>query len=205
MPAPAARTALGEFLRLWFLGYAGPSRLADRLQQKQGYVWGVAAQSLRGVLDSLLVYLPVTLLHRIPPMQPFIPGIPPQEYYLFLTVATPFVLVLQTFLVAGFIHLALRVLGRPSQLGLIVNIAGFAALVVGAVLIPWDWMWFALGAANQYLLGITHLLISGWSTLIMVVGLRRGLQVPTGLAIALSVASVAVSLPLAMAVMRSPF
>ena len=80
-----------------------------------------------------------------------------------------------------------------------------SALIVGAVLIPWDWAWFALGAAEQYFLGISHLVLSLWASVILVVGLRRILAVPVWLGIVLSLVAIPVQLPVAIMFMRSPF
>jgi hypothetical protein len=94
---------------------------------------------------------------------------------------------------------------RNSDIDQILNIIGMSALIVGAVLIPWDWAMYVLGVANQYFLGVTHLAISLWAVVIMVVGLRRLLSVPLGLGIILSIIPILVALPFAMMFMRSPF
>jgi len=52
---------------------------------------------------------------------------------------------------------------------------------------------------------ISHLVISLWGTLLIVLGLRRILGVPVGLAVLLSVLAISVSLPVAIMFMRSPF
>jgi hypothetical protein len=80
-----------------------------------------------------------------------------------------------------------------------------SALIVGAVLVLWDWVWFALGMANQYFLGISHLVIALWAVAIMAIGLRRILSVPLWLSIVLSILIIPVGLPFAMMFMRSPF
>ena len=103
------------------------------------------------------------------------------------------------------IHVLLRLLNQRSDIDQILNIIGMSALIVGAVLIPWDWAMFELGVANQYFLGITHLVISLWAVVIMVVGLRRLLSVPIWLGIVLSFIPILVALPFAMMFMRSPF
>jgi hypothetical protein len=96
-------------------------------------------------------------------------------------------------------------MGWNSDIDQIVNIIGMSALIVGAVLVPWDWAMFALGVADQYFLGITHLVISLWAVVLMVVGLRRLLSVPLGLSIVLSIIPIPVALPFAIMFMRSPF
>jgi hypothetical protein len=103
------------------------------------------------------------------------------------------------------IHVLLRLLGRHSDIDQILNINGMSALIVGAVLIPWDWACFALGVTDQYTLGISHLVISLWAVLIMAVGLQRMLSVPRGLSVVLSIIIIPAALPFAVMFMRSPF
>ncbi|NIN69799.1 MAG: hypothetical protein GTO63_34985, partial [Anaerolineae bacterium] len=125
-------------------------------------------------------------------------------YYYALVWMAPFVLLAQLLMGSAVVHVLLRLLGRRSDIDQILNINGMAALIVGAFLIPWDWAWIALGVADQYFLGITHLVISLWAIVIMVVGLRRLLSVPPLLSIVLSVITIPVALPFAVMFMRSP-
>jgi hypothetical protein len=163
------------------------------------------AQLLRGILDSLLIYLPAYLMGRVPPTPSFLSFVPTDQYYLALVFLAPIVLLAILLMQSAIIHVALRLLGRHSDIDQILNIVGMAALVVGAVLIPWDWACFALGLADQYFLGISHLVISLWAVVIIVVGLRRILSVPLWLGIILSVLIIPIALPFAMMFMRSPF
>ncbi|NTU76812.1 MAG: hypothetical protein HGA90_03225, partial [Alphaproteobacteria bacterium] len=64
---------------------------------------------------------------------------------------------------------------------------GMGALVVGAFLLVWDWVWFAIGGVDQYFLGYSHLVISLWAVVISVIGLKRIVGVPVWLGVAPSV------------------
>jgi hypothetical protein len=194
-----------DFLRAWFTGYFSPVQLIEQLRSKPAPQWGIFAQFLRGILDSLLVFLPVSLMGRVPPTPSFLSFVPTERYYSALIWMAPFVLLAEMLMGAAVVHVLLRLMGRHSDIDQILNISGISALIVGAVLIPWDWTWFALGAADQYFLGISHLVISIWAIAIMVVGLRRILSVPLWLGIALSIIVIPFQLPFAMMFMRSPF
>jgi hypothetical protein len=194
-----------DFVRLWLTGYVRPTRFIDELKSKPAPHWGVYGQLLRAGLDSVLVYLPVALTGRIPPTPSYVSLIPTEGYYTALIGLGPVVLMVQLLIEASFLHVAIRLSGRRSDFDQILNVVGMAALVVGAVLIPWDWMWYAIGGVDQYLLGISHLVISLWSTLLIVLGLRRILGVPVVLAVLVSVLAIPVSLPVAIMFMRSPF
>lgn len=88
---------------------------------------------------------------------------------------------------------------------ILVNISGMAALVVGAFLVPWDWLWFLIGGVDQYFLGISHLALALYAVLIIVLGLKRSLGVPVWLATLLSLLTIPVALPFGIMFMRSPF
>ncbi len=194
-----------SFLRTWLTGYFSPAKLIEHLRSKPAPQWGIFAQFLRGVLDSLLIYLPVALTGRVPPTPPYLSFVPTERYYFALIWMAPFVLLAELLLACVVIHVLLRLMGRHSDIDQIINIGGMSALIVGAILIPWDWAWFALGVADQYFLGISHLVISLWAVVIMAVGLRRILAVPLWLSIVLSIITIPVGLPFAMMFMRSPF
>ena len=194
-----------SFLRAWLIGYYSPAQLIEQIRDKPAPQWGIFAQLLRGILVSILVYLPVSLMGRVPPTPPYLSFVPIERYYHALIWMAPFVLLAQLLMGSVVIHVILRLIGRHSDIDQILNIGGMSALVVGAVLIPWDWAWFALGAADQYFLGISHLVISLWAVVIMVVGLRRILSVPFWLSIIVIIIQFPVEVPFAMMFMRSPF
>lgn len=194
-----------SFVRLWLTGYVNPSRFIEELRSKPAPHWGFYGQLLRAVMDSLLVYLPLTLMGRIPPTPSNLSFIPTERYHGALIWLGPPVLIAELLLGVSFIHLVLRLLGRRSDFDKVFNIVGMAALVVGAVLIPWDWAWYAIGGVDQYFLGISHLVIDLWAILLTVLGLKRILGVPVWLGTALNILSISVSLPLAIMFMRSPF
>ena len=193
-----------SFIRLWFTGYVNPVKLVDELRSKPAPHWGLLAQLVRALMDSFLLYLPVSLMGRLPPAPSNLSFIPTEHYYSALIWLSPIVLIAEMMMMAAFIHIALRLTGRHSDFDQIVNISGMAALVVGAFLVPWDWTWLAIGRVDQYFLGISHLVVSLWAVLITVIGLKRTLGVPVWLATLLSILAMLVALPIAIMFMRSP-
>ena len=194
-----------NFFQLWLTGYVRPIKFIDELKSKPAPHWGFYAQLLRATFDSLLVYFPVALMGRVPPTPSYISFIPTERYYAALIGIAPFVLLTILLIQSVVTHVILRLMGRHSDIDQIINIVGMASLIIGAVLIPWDWAMYALGLTDQYFLGISHLMISLWAVVIMAVGLRRILSVPLWLSIILSVITIPVALPFAMMFMRSPF
>ena len=193
-----------SFIRLWLTGYVNPVKLVDELRLKPAPHWGLLAQLVRAFMDSFLLYLPLSLMGRVPPKPSNLFFIPTEHYYSALIWLSPIVLIAELMMVAAFIHIVLRLTGRHSDFDQIVNISGMAALVVGAFLVPWDWAWFTIGGVDQNFLGISHLVVDLWAVLISVLGLKRTLGAPVWLATLLSILALPVNLPLAIMFMRSP-
>jgi len=145
-------------------GYTRPSAFVDGVIQKRGWLWGFAGQGVRVTLDSVLEYLPVAIMGRVPLTPPVIP-IPADRYYWFLVFAAPTIIFVEMLLGSVAAHGILRALRRERDLGFLVNISGMCALVVGAFIVVWDWSWFAIGFHNQYFLGITHVILDGWRSI----------------------------------------
>ena len=148
-----------NFAQVWYTGYINPARFVDALKSKSAPHWGFYAQVLRGLIDSLLLYLPVALLRRQPPTPSYLTFIPSDQYYITLIWLTPLVFMAEWLLGAVVIHVGLRLSKLQSDIDQILNLTGMAGLVIAAFLVVWDWFWFAMGGANQYFLGISHLII----------------------------------------------
>ncbi|MFO8061096.1 MAG: hypothetical protein R6U70_10645 [Bacillota bacterium] len=194
-----------RLVRLWLWGYVNPSRFVDELRSLPAPHLGICAQLLRALLVSVLVYLPVSLMGRVPPTPSFVPFIADEHYFTALIFLAPVVLILGMLVFVSFLHVSLRLLGHPSDFDQLVNLAGMSDLVVGVILILWDWAWFAIGGIDQYVLGTSHLVISLWAVFLLVLGMKRSLDIPVPIGLVLNVCAVALSLPMAMLFMRSPF
>jgi hypothetical protein len=203
--ARGGKEEIMTFARVWFTGYINPGRFVEALRSKPAPHWGFYALVVRSLMDSLLLFLPVALLGRQPPTPSYLTFIPTGSYYAALVWLTPLVFVAQWLLGAGVIHVVLRLGKQPSDLDQILNLTGMASLVVGAFLVVWDWFWFLVGGANQYFLGISHLIIDIWWFVLVVTGLKRLLDLPVWLGIIMSILAFLASLPFAVIIMRAPF
>jgi hypothetical protein len=199
-----AMNGTADFLRLWWAGYGRPAAFAEGLRGRRAPGWGFRAQLLRAALDALLLYLPLSLLGRMPPTPSYLSFVPTARYYGALVWLTPLVFTAQWLLGGAVIHVGLRLAGRRSDVDTVLNVTGMTTLVVGAFLLLWDWLWLIVGGMDQYALGISHLVIDFWGAVLVVVGLKRLLGVPAWLGAALYVLAVASALPLAVMFMRSP-
>jgi hypothetical protein len=194
-----------NFIQVWFTGYVNPTRFIDALKSKPAPHWGFYAQILRSLLVSLLTYLPVALLGRTPPTPSYLTFLPTDKYYTALIWLTPLVFLVDWLLGAAVVHVLLRLCKKTSDMDQILNITGMASLVIAVVLIAWDWLWFLVGGANQYFLGISYLLIDVWWFILVVTGLKRFLGVPVWFGIGVCLLAFAASMPFAVIFMRAPF
>jgi hypothetical protein len=192
------------FWRTWFVGYYSPARVVEGLASAPAPQWGVCAQVLRALLDGLVLYLPLAILGRQPSTPPYLNLFPAEGYYGTLAWLAPPFLVAQWLFLSALLHVLLRLLGRHSDLDQILNITGMAALIVGAFLVAWDWVWILAGWHDEVLLGLSHMVLVIWAAVITVLGLKRILDVPVWLGVVLNVVWVAAGWPLSAIVMRSP-
>ena len=194
-----------NFAQVWFTGYVNPKKFVDALKSKPAPHWGFYALVLRSLMDSLLLYLPVALLKRQPQTLSYLTFIPTDQYYLVLIWLAPLVFMAEWLLGAVVIHVALRLSKLASDIDQILNLTGMASLVIGAFLVVWDWFWFVVGGANQYFLGISHLIIDVWWFVLVVAGLKHICGLPSRFSIFMSILAFAAAMPFAIIFMRSPF
>ncbi len=193
-----------KFIRLLLAGYYDPRRFIDGHRSIPAPQWGFYATLIRALMNSLLLYLPLSLNGKAPSMPSFLPFIPTEKYYGALIFITPLVFFSLWLIDSAAIHLCLRLGKRPSDIDQILNITGTTALVVGAFIILWDWSWILLGGMTQYSLGISHLVIDIFWIFLYVTGLKRLLDVPIWLGILLALLTFVIDLPIAYLLMRAP-
>ena len=192
------------FLRLWLTAYRSPARFADGLRDKPAPLWGLVAVILRGLLDSLLLYLPIYLMGWQPPTPSFIPIFSTENYYRTLVFIGPLLFLAHWLMSGAFTHVVFRLTHRRSDIDLILNVVGMTNLVIAAVILAWDWLCIAAGWGDQWLLGISHLIIDGWGIAISIIVYKRLMGVPAWLVILLALVGIVSWLPLGMTFMRSP-
>jgi hypothetical protein len=194
----------GDVLRIWFLGYRDPVRFGRAAIRAPAPWAGLAAVAIRSALDVGLVYLPAAMSGRQPPMESFIPGLPTETYYGSLLWLTPLVFLAQWLVTASVLCLVLRTTGHACPLAPVLNLVGLSSLVIGAILVPWDWLTYALGGLDQVTLGISHLVIDLW-WFVLVMRIREFTGASRRTALVASVAGFVATLPLAVIFMRAPY
>jgi hypothetical protein len=194
-----------DFIQVWLMGYVNPIRFVSVLRNKPAPHWGLSALLIRGLADALLLYLPVSLMGRIPPTPSYITFFATENYYQTLIWLTPLVFTLQWLLGSAVMHLMLRLGKHRSDMDQLLNLTGMASLVVGIALLLWDWFWYFIGGMDQYWLGASHLVIDLWWFILIIIGLQRNLGVPKWYGVIASVIAFVIAFPLAVLFMRAPF
>jgi hypothetical protein len=193
-----------NYFKLWLTAYVNPRRFADELDAAPAPKWGFFAALQRGLTDSLLTYLPVYLLGRVPPTPSNLFFLSTEKYYGALVILAPLVLIAEWLFSSSLMHVILRFTIKRSDIDKLLNISGFTALAIGTVLVLWDGFWLLVGGMTQNTLGISHLIINIWAVAITTVALKRLLKVSVWLGILLNIVGMAASMPFAIMFMRSP-
>jgi hypothetical protein len=194
-----------EFLKTWLAGYYSPARFADGLRSAPVLRWGFAATLVRGVLDSLLLYVPAALRGARPWPGSFIPVLPNEHYFAHLIWLAPLFLLFSWLWQGSVAYAVVRLARRTCDFDRVLGIGGMAALVVGAFLAVFDPLWILAGLRSQVALGLVHFGFALWAFVLMVVGLRRLLDVPVWLGVVIGIATAVVGYPFNILVMRAPF
>jgi hypothetical protein len=174
------------FFRVWLLGYVHPEAFIEELGTKPAPQWGVYGQLARALGLSLLFYLPLALLGREPSTPSYLTFLSVRTYFAASVIFAPLLIIATWLLLSAGMHLFLRLTGRPSDVDQILNITGMVDLVVGAVLILWDWLWVLMHWQSVVLLGVSHLIIVVWAVCITALGFKRILGVPVWLGVLLN-------------------
>jgi hypothetical protein len=192
-----------KILKAWIYGFYNPSRFISVIRDENKPFLGFQAVLIRSLLNSLLLFLPLHLMGRQPSMPSWLTFIGEADYFLFLTIATPYVFVVMWLFLSGVIYLIVSAIG-DFRFNHILNIFGVVSLVVGSALVIWDWIWVAVDFHNYMVLGITHLLFDIWAIWLSVISMKKIMGLGYGLGILLNLLWIILSFPIAMLIMRAP-
>jgi len=194
-----------NFFKVWFAGYTNPKKFMDVIISKPAPHWGLYATLIRGLMDGLLLYLPIAIMGRNPPTPSYLSWIAAESYYQTLIWLTLLIFIIQWLLGGAIIHVYLRMTDQSSDIDQILNLTGMSGLVVALILLIWDWLWFFIGGVDQYFLGISHLIIDIWWFVLVVNGISRGSGVSRAHALGACMLSFVSVFPLAIIFMRAPY
>ena len=79
-----------QLIKAFIYGFSKPFKMVDILKTQDGPVLGLVATILRGLLDSLLLFLPLFLMGRYPSVLSYLTFVKTENYFLFLVFVCPF-------------------------------------------------------------------------------------------------------------------
>lgn len=193
-----------NFFKTWITGYYNPGKLAGELSEKRSPHWGIYATGIRGLFNSLLLYLPLAIMGKEPTSPSWLTFLPTADYYTVSVFFVPLFFYFTWLFLSAFIHLIIRLLRLKSNIDQILNITGFNSLIIGAFILFWDWLWILTGWHNPPMLGFSHLIIDTWYVIITSVCFIRILNLKPITAVLLNLLWIVTSVPIAMLFMRAP-
>lgn len=198
------RNHMMDFLRVWIKGYYSPNKFIDELLKKQTPMFGFFAVLIRSGSDALLLYLPLHISGRVPTNPSYLAFIPADKQYLFSIFIMPIYLIFLWLFLCSLIYIIIRAFEHKVNMDHILNITGMTSLVVGIILIPWDWIWVLCNWNNPYLLGTSHLIIDLWAMTLFVVGFHRILNWKMRFIILLSIIWILIAVPISILFVTPP-
>jgi hypothetical protein len=116
------------FLRAWIAGYYRPKTTIHILKGAPAPLWGFTAVIIRGLLDSLLLYLPLYLSGQQPSTPSALSFLSTSDYYAASVLFSSVFFLVQWLFLSALIHLIIRLAGKESNIDLVLNINGLVSL-----------------------------------------------------------------------------
>lgn len=193
------------WVNIWLSSYLHPRRAMDALAARTTPLDGAFYALLRGVMLSLLFYLPFYLLKFQPISPAALPIFDTPDYYLYAVLYWPVFGVLSWVYLGGLSYVVLRALGYQAQVDQVLNLGGLLNLTIGVVLLIFDWLLVALNYhTDPVLIGMAHIIISDpWSMALTAIFYRKYFNVPYQVSILLQILVRAAYMPLAIVFLRT--
>ena len=162
-----------NFIQVWLLGLVNPSRAFDEVRKKPAPLWGFWAILVRYVVTALTTTLALHLLGRTPFVPSYLTFLPTENYFTAEIFFMPVFGLAVWLLGSAVVHLCLRLAGRPSGFDWILNVIGFALLIVMPVVWLLDWLSVALNVYAAGVIPVIHVLLSLWEVALIGIGLTK--------------------------------
>lgn len=194
-----------SFISIWLNSYLHPQRALDNLAEQNTPRYGAGYTLIRGVMLSLLFYLPFYYLNFEPLTPTYLQILDTPDYFLYAALIWPVFGLLSWVYLSGVIYLLLRLLGYRANFDQLLNVGGLIGLTIGVVLLIFDWLMVALGFHNSALfLGVAHVLIADpWSITLSAYFYRNYFGVPVWLSVLLGILVRLLFIPVAMLFIRT--
>lgn len=191
--------------KIWLNSYLHPRQALDEIARLTNPRYGAIYALTRGVMLSLLFYLPLYLL-KIQPITPaYLEIFDTPDYFLYAVFLWPIFGVVGWVYLNGFVYVVLRLLDYPASFDQILNLGGLLSLTIGVVLLLFDWLMILIRFhTSAGFMGIAHVMIADpWAITLTAIYYKEYFGVPVWLSITLGIAQRILWIPFAMVFIRS--
>lgn len=192
------------FTQIWLNSYLHPRRAMDALAQLKDPRYGALYALTRGLLLSIILYLPLYLLKVKPVTPAYLKIFDTPDYYLYAVFIWPLFIVLSWVYLVGAPYIVLRLGGYPADFDQMLNLGGLLNLAIGVVIIVFDWLMVLFGLHTHYMFtGSAHLLIADpWSITLSAIFYKKYFGVPVWLSVLLGIMVRILYMPLGIVFIR---
>lgn len=194
-----------SIVRLWLNSYLHPRQAMDEIAQLTSPRYGTIYAFTRGMMLSLLLYLPFYLLKFKPITPAYLEIFDTPDYFLYAVFIWPVFGVLSWIYINGCGYTVLRLMGYPADFDKILNLGGLLSLTIGVVLLFFDWLMVFIGYhTSTAFMGISHIIIADpWAITLTVIFYKKHFGVPVWHSVLLGIIQRIFFIPLAMVFIRS--
>lgn len=186
-----------NYFQLYLAGVFHPARAFDEIRTRPAPWWAFKVLLFFNLMISATSTLARYLLGQKVLMPSSLTFLPDENYLLAQIFFLPVMRMEVWLLGAAFTHLCIRLAGKPSNMDLILNMAGVGYLVIMPYTFLVDWTAIALGAYGSGVIILLHGMVDlVWSLVLGVIGLRRLLGLETQLALIVSIIGAFVVIPI---------
>lgn len=192
-------------MQIVWMSYFHPRQAMDFLAEQSSPLYGAGYVLVRGILLSILIYLPFYLLKFEPITPAYLSIFDTPNYFLYAALMWPIFGILSWLYVSAPSYLILRLLKYPVNIDQLLNLGGLLNLSIGIVIILSDWLMVVLRLhTNAILLGVSHLIIADpWAITLTAIFYKKFFKVPVWLSILLGILTRILYFPLAWVFIRT--
>jgi hypothetical protein len=193
------------FFRILVDAYLQPRRAMEAVAQLETPRYGALYVLLRGAMLGLFFYLPFYLLKFEPITPAYLDIVDTPDYFLYAALLWPLFGLLSWIYLAGASYVLLRLPGYRVNFDQILNLSGLLELVIGIVIMLFDWLMVAIRFHNDpVFMGIAHMVIADpWSMIVSAIFYKKHFDVPPWVTVLLGVVLRLLYMPIAMLFVRT--
>ena len=185
--------------------YLHPCQAMDALAEEKTPRFGAIYVLSRGLMLSLLFYLPLYLLKFKPVSPAYLKIFDTPDYFLYAIFIWPLYGILSWVYLMGIQYLLLRLMKYKVDFDRLLNLDGLLNLGIGIVILIFDWLMIAIKLHENFVFsGIAHLVIADpWTITLSAIFYKKYFKVPVWLTVVSGILLRILYFPIAMVFIRT--